>query len=252
MSRIHDLLTAAHGRCRLVFSSAASITLQRYQGSILSIGGLPRQIPAAGVSASNTGLAASTIYYVYALWSGSAITLELSTTGHAANADTGVEVKSGDTSRTLVGMVRTNASSQFEDASAARGVLSYFNRREIAGLTATLTNTTSSTASLAELGVAVDRVQFLAWPDELTEVMIVGSATNTTAGNIQHSTSAGVDAAALGAQSTATTFTNGVPVAVSARYMAALSEGSHTASAFGKVSAGTGSWNYGVQVTLRG
>ena len=252
MSRAHDLLMAAHGLCRLAFTSATQLTLQRYRGAILGIAGLPRVIPSAGVTVDNTGLSASTVYYVYAYWTGSAIALELSATGHSADSTTGIETKTGDTSRTLVGMVRTNASSQFEDTDTARGVLSYFNRREIAGLTATLTNTTSSTAALAELGVAVDRVQFLAWADDLTEVMVIGSVTSSAAGNNQHFTSAGVDAAALGAQSTATTFTNGVPMAVSARYMAALSEGSHTASAFGKVSAGTGSWNYGVQVTLRG
>jgi hypothetical protein len=84
-------------------------------------------VPSAGVTISNAGLAASTVYYVYARMSGGAMALELSTTGHTPT--NGVETKTGDTTRTLVGMVRTNASSQFVDDATNICVLSFFNRR---------------------------------------------------------------------------------------------------------------------------
>jgi hypothetical protein len=67
----------------------------------------------AAVSVDTTGLSASTIYYVYATNSSGSTVLELSTTTHAVDTDFGVEIKSGDATRTYVGVVKTDGSTQF-------------------------------------------------------------------------------------------------------------------------------------------
>ncbi|MFH0351023.1 MAG: hypothetical protein ACHBMF_03690, partial [Chromatiales bacterium] len=107
-------LTAAG---RFEFESASSCRLNRYQGKHIPIhsNGVPvyREIPAAGVALSNSGLLPNTNYYTYAYWSGSAIGLEASTTGHSADANSGLDIKTGDSTRTPVGWLRTGGSSEF-------------------------------------------------------------------------------------------------------------------------------------------
>lgn len=63
---------------------------------------------------TNGSMSASTLYYIYAYYTGGAVTLEFSTT--APNSETpGIYTfKTGDGTRRYVGKVRTNASSQFD------------------------------------------------------------------------------------------------------------------------------------------
>ncbi len=249
MSRVLNLITAAHGQCRLVFVSATQLRLDPHNGRNLAIGGMLQQVPVAGVTISNSGLAANTVYYVYAWMNGATMALELSTTGRATD-DYGVQIKSGDGTRTLVGMCRTNGSSQFVDSATQRFVINWFNRRIIAGASPTTIGNTSNTAVLTEINTAA-RVEFLSWADEWVEAFVIGSVSNSSSGNVLHTTSPGVDAAA-GAQTTATTFTNGVSFPAAGSFLGAVSEGYHFASAWGQVAAGTGTWNYGVQLKTRG
>ncbi|MBP0532956.1 hypothetical protein J8J19_22570, partial [Mycobacterium tuberculosis] len=53
-----------HGQCRLSYVSGTQLKLSPYNGNNLIINGVPQQIPSAGVTLANTGLAASTKYYV--------------------------------------------------------------------------------------------------------------------------------------------------------------------------------------------
>lgn len=119
------------GQCRFALNSATQCILLPYKGSYITIAGVARQISSSGVTISNSGLAANTLYYAYAYWTGFGIALEFSTTGHSAGAD-GTEIKTTDSNRTLVGMVRTDSSSQFGDHALYRGVRSWFNSRGIA------------------------------------------------------------------------------------------------------------------------
>jgi hypothetical protein len=84
-----------------------------------------RRITAA-VTKDNTGLAVNTLYYVYAVNSAGTTVLEFSTTAFTQDTTFGVQTKTGDATRTLVGRVRTNASSQFPAIYIIDGVRSWF------------------------------------------------------------------------------------------------------------------------------
>lgn len=127
---------------RLSFVSATQIKFAPFNGGSIKIAGALYAIPSAGIAAANTSvyvngvagqnLAAATLYYVYLFNNAGTLTIDFSTTGHATDSaagNLGVEIKSGDNSRTLVGMVYANASAQFEDDGVWRGVASWFNRR---------------------------------------------------------------------------------------------------------------------------
>ena len=76
-------------------------------------------------------IAANTLYYVYAFNNSGTVTADYSTTGHATSTtagNVGTEIKSGDDTRTLIGMIRTGASG-FLNTADFRGVISWFNRR---------------------------------------------------------------------------------------------------------------------------
>lgn len=244
MSKVLNLLSPAHGQCRLDYVSATEIKLSRYNGANLSIAGLPQTIPGAGVSASNSGLSNSTLYYVYAWMDDGDMALELSATGYEAD-EYGVQVKTGDADHTLVGMVRTTSGGQFENTTSRRMVASWFNRRATCAATGTLSDQTANTSFEALTGGSA---AFLCWEGEAAQIEIVGSVSSDTAGNNIHTTSAGLDGSTTGAQTIATTFNSGVSLPAYASAVVYPSEGYHYVEAFGKVSAGTGTWSYGIHV----
>jgi len=102
-------VVGAFGACRLVWVSNSVIQLNRYNGCLLTIDNAPQIIPAAGVQLAPTGLTPSTVYYIYAAMVSGAMVLEASTTTHAVDARNGVEIKSGDATRTLVGIARASS-----------------------------------------------------------------------------------------------------------------------------------------------
>lgn len=169
-----------HGQCRLSVTNTTTLTLAPYNGNNLIINGVPRQIPSAGVTLSNGGLSASTLYYIYASWTGSAIQLNASATGHST-ATNGIETKTGDTTQTLVGMIYTNASTQFVDSAASRTCLNWFNRRKLIGSVNTSGPFSFTSTSVAELTSTV-RAQFLMWADDtpLAHWSSYGSQTSGT------------------------------------------------------------------------
>lgn len=116
------------GQCYLEYSSATACVLWPWLGNVLSFcDGNYYPVPSSGVTLSNSGLAASTFYYVYAYMNSGTMTLEASTTGHSTDTTYGIEIKTGDSTRTLVGAVYTNGSTQFADSLSARNVVSWFN-----------------------------------------------------------------------------------------------------------------------------
>ena len=59
---------------------------------------------------ASSSVSASTLYYIY-LWNTSGTwVLDAETTGHATDSSTGIEIKSGDNTKTLVGMIHSDAS----------------------------------------------------------------------------------------------------------------------------------------------
>lgn len=97
-----------------------------------------RDVGAAGVSLLLTGLLVlDKIYNVYAYWSGSAVVLELgaqwtndTTPADATTFINGVEVKSSDHTRRLIGCIRATGTGTTEDSKLKRYVCNIYNRIE--------------------------------------------------------------------------------------------------------------------------
>jgi phage gp45-like len=117
---------------RLGVTGTTTINFYPYQGDLIKINGAIYNIPSGGVTLTNSGLAASALYYVYIYNNAGTLTLAVSGTGHARSGtagNIGVEILSGNDAYTLVGMVWTNASAQFVDNGQFRCCLSWFNRK---------------------------------------------------------------------------------------------------------------------------
>lgn len=141
------------GQVRLDYVSATAIKATPFNGDKIQIAGAVYQIPSGGISAANTSvyvngaasqnLAASTVYNVYLFNNAGTLTVDFSTTARATDTtagNVGVQIKTGDNTRTLIGKVETNSSSQFY----TNGVISWFNRR---ALTVTTSDGNDRTAS---------------------------------------------------------------------------------------------------------
>ncbi|WP_144409781.1 hypothetical protein [Cupriavidus basilensis] len=170
-----------HGQCRLSVVSGTSLKLAPYNGNNLVINGVPQQVSGAGVTIGNGGLAASTLYYVYAYMNAGAMALELSATGHTTGS-TGIEQKTGDATRTLVGMIYTSAATpgQFSGALCHN----FFNRRMLTGDNITNGSPVNFTnTSVAEVTAAL-RVSMLCWGDEGFSAACSGTASVATSGGV--------------------------------------------------------------------
>ena len=147
----------------LQVNSTTQIAFVPKNGDKVQIAGTVFSIPSGGVTAANTGvfvngtsgqnLAASTAYLVCVFNNSGTLALDFITTlTHAADTtagNVGVEIKSGDNSRTVVGMILTNGSSQFQDNTGFRGCASWFNGMFKAFSLGSLSNVTTSSTTPA-------------------------------------------------------------------------------------------------------
>lgn len=155
--------TYPFGHCYFQYTDATTCTLFPKDGNLLKIAGLVHEIPAAGITVDTTGLSATTLYYAYAYMDAGTMTLELSATAPATDStagNIGIRIKTGASSRTLVGMVYTNGSTQF----TAPMVISYFNpvRRVIKQTESGSADITSTT--FVAIGTAVYFLYFSGRP----------------------------------------------------------------------------------------
>jgi hypothetical protein len=163
----------------LSFTSATQITLQPWMGDLIKISGVLFQIP-GNITAANTGvfvngtagqnLAASTLYYVYLFNNAGTLTIDYSATAYATSAtagNVGMQIKSGDDTRTLIGLVFTNASSQI----VLENVISWFNKKQ-RQVTASTNISTSGN---------ICPVEFSTWADEAVFYSLVARMQNGTA-----------------------------------------------------------------------
>lgn len=251
---LYDYVTSfPFGQCRLV-KSGANIVLQRHQGLWLTINDTVCAIPSAGVSLAATGLTPGTLYYIYAYMSGATMTLEASATAHSSNTATGIEIKTGDATRTLVGMARPITGPAWSDLINQRFVVSYFNRRPIrcqAGLGA---GTTSTSTTPAELSTTL-RNEFLAWADSSYSFTFDGYASNNTLSASVVSYIALDGAVIEGFSAFVNNVVNQVGP-VSATSIVDTTEGYHYTTPFVNVSSGTGTWTgagtTGTRCSLKG
>jgi len=244
---LYDYVTSLpFGQCRLV-KSGANLVLQRYNGLWLTINDVVCMIPSGGVSLVASGLSVGTLYYIYAYMSGATMTLEASTTAHATDSTTGVEIKSGDATRTLVGMARPITGPAFADTDTQRFVISWFNRRPrrilLAAGSAVVNGNTTPVALLGNM-------EYLAWGDSSVEVQFVGGVSNNTT-NAICATALSFDSTSAYAHATVpyqayAVNTNG---ACSGGSTFSPSEGYHLHSLLGNVSGGVGTWASGLEMS---
>jgi hypothetical protein len=159
-----DAGAAGHGQCVLA-KSGANILLSPKNGNKLIINGSVQSIPSAGVSLAATGLTAGTSYFIYAYMNSGTMTLEASATGHSTDAATGVEIKTGDATRSLVGLIRAITGPAFADTDTQRFVISWFNRRAIGMANGFSANRSTASTTYVELHTEI-RCEFLTWGDE--------------------------------------------------------------------------------------
>ena len=245
-------LTMVSGQCHLKFVSTTSINLIPYNGSYVIINGLQRQIPSAGVSAANTGvyingtagqnLAALTFYWVYLFNNAGTLTLDFCTTGHqpdTAVGNNGVEIKIGDPTRALVGMVYTDISSLFAGKPLVR---SWFNRRPVA-LAGNFLSVNTGNTYWTDLSSSL-HVSALVWAGEIADISIEGAAyTNVGSGgaNIALGINGVVETppSGLGPNSTGTSYASGYDLPCTVRYARDnLTDGLYTWAAYGSTLVG--------------
>jgi hypothetical protein len=180
----------AVGQCRLILS-AGSLKLSAMDGNRLTVNGRNCTIPDAGVTLAATGLTATTRYYIYAVAAAGVVTsLEASTTGHSIDTtalNKGVEIKTGDSTRTLVGMAYVKTAATFADTPAQRFVLSWFNRKSITGSAPFTSNVAGSSTTYAELSSSF-RLEFLNWSGDIVDLRFSGPIFGNAAGSYVQST----------------------------------------------------------------
>lgn len=183
----------AHGRCHFDYVSATQVKLSPFDGDQIMIAGTQYHIAAAGVTGANTGvyvngvagqnLAANTVYNVYLFSNAGTLTLDFSTTAHTTDSTTGnngIQIKSADNTRTLVGKVETNASSQF----AANVVISWFNRR--ANNVKQTDGADRNVSTIWTEIVSTIRCRFLTWGDTVVRVSYCACLKGNAAGNAMY------------------------------------------------------------------
>lgn len=183
----------AFGQCKLVYTNATTLTLNRKNGSHILIDSAWRQIASAGVTLSNaTALveggapSASTLYYVYAEWSGSAVALKLSATAPATDTGNGQQIRTSDGTRALVGLVYLNGSSQFDDSATKRNVRSYYGRpRSAVEVVLSSGNVATGAAAFIEISTNL-RLEFTCFDDDLVYAAGQAAVSNNTLATLSY------------------------------------------------------------------
>lgn len=239
---------------RLVYVSATQIRLDPVDGNTIWVytgaaGWTRRTIPSAGITGANTNvyvngtagqnLAANTTYYDCLFDNAGTLTHDFVTTAPAVDATSGLKIKTGDPTRLLIGMVRTNGSTPGQFQTPAL-VLSWYKRRGILASAALTTTRVRTETTVTELHAEI-QVKFLAWAEEAVGLWFSGYAYNAISGK-GNSTAITLDGVVT---TVASTFAHspGVSFAdnVSLGGLANVSEGYHYATIGVYVDSGGGS-----------
>lgn len=225
-----------HGGCVLA-KSGANLVLSPKNGNGLIINGVPYNVPSAGVTLAAPATSGTT-YLIYAYMNAGTMTLEASATAHATDSTTGVEIKSGDTTRTLVGMART-VSSAWVDTTAQRFVESYFNQPTRFTRTTFTVDRSTSSASYVEVNSEI-RSEWVSFKTQVA-VRCNGSGAAST-GNVLFDVGIGIDDATVevGYMSITQPASSGTNWCnISNETYPTVTEGYHYATVVGRVASGT-------------
>ena len=230
------------GQCQLV-KSGSNLVLQRFNGVGLTINGVAYAIPSAGVSLAPTSLSVGTTYNIYAYMNAGTMTLEASTTARATDSTTGIQIKSGDATRTLVGKARIITGPAWADTDEQRFVISWFNQipRRIYNVSGSLQSTTSTTpVPISAL------MEFLSWGDSHVSASFNSSVSNNTANSIIY-TALGFNTNSVASMPPAVyqAYANSSNSSATGTEVFVPSEGYNYICTVGYVSGGTGTWAAG-------
>lgn len=248
-----DLLTATGAallQCQVIVSGA-NLLLLPLNGNVITIGGVPRQIPSAGVTLSTSGLAANTLYNIFASWNGTAIVMTALVAAHSTDTTTGMEIQTGFPGQMLVAKARTNASIAWVDSATQRFLINWPKAaRASKSLKIALTTTVGvfSTGAYAVLAGSVSLLEFLSWGDEATHLDWSGYYTCNVA-PVNSLTMIGVDAGNTDAMSASSNTSTSADVPVNMQYNETLSEGYHKAEIYCQQVATVSTTTYGGSAT---
>lgn len=192
-------IAQAFGQCQLS-KSGSNLILLPYNGNKLFINGVMCTVPAAGVTLGTGSLAASTVYNIYAVATGTMVSsLEASTTARATDATYGNQIKTGDATRALVGKARTTSGTAWADTDAQRFVINWFNQkaRRIYNIAGSPAATTSGTPV-----PLIPFMEFICWGDTDLPVSFCGNCQNNTI-NAANSMAMAIDSSTAFSQSPA-------------------------------------------------
>ena len=175
--------SAAYLQNKFSLATSTSVQLLPKGGDLVTIAGVSYAIPSGGVSSTITncsvnGVAAqtlsnSTLYYAYLYNNAGTLTIDFSTTGHVTDVtagNIGVEIKSGDNSRTLIGMVYPLTGPVLQTLL----VLSWANKAELSSTAHFTTARSTSSATYVEINSEI-RVPFLVWSGDSAITAINGA-----------------------------------------------------------------------------
>jgi hypothetical protein len=239
--------TPAVGNCYLSLSGA-NLQLSRQDGRHLIINGALETIPAAGVTLAPTGitltngLAGGPMQYIYAFMSAGVMTLEFSATASAVDATYGYSIKSGDGTRTLVGIWCASAANTWS-AVATEGA-SWFNPRQKAANTAPNNPSTASTTALSAITNAIAQ-PFVTFAGRLVRAVVRSSMSQSVATasmivdlGLDGATGTGQMVSSINAQAAASGLES-----VERHADKTYTEGRHTLTPIGHTSTGTTTYN---------
>ncbi len=234
---ITNIANTAFGQCILTVTSTSTITLSPFNGNLLTINDAVYQIPNAGITLSNSGLVVNTPYYIYAFMNGTTMTLEASETPYAVGSTARIRVKTGDTTRTLVGLIVTDNSNHFVDSDIRRSLLNWFNRYPKSLLNIFTTNRSTASSTLVEVNTEI-RAYFTSWDSDVIPCFIQGALNPDT--NSDVGTALLVDGVGLDyAYNVQTVLGTKYATSYASSYYAVPNETLHYLTFAAKVSAGT-------------
>lgn len=186
----------SNGNCVLGISGA-NLILSPHDGNSLLISGTTQTIPSTSVILVPPGLAfANTLLFIYAFMNGSVMTLEADATGRTTDPTTGIEIKLGDPSRTLVGMAQTDAAGLWVNTSANRAVRTWYNDvGPRPGFANFLADVSTISPVDVELSASI-RVSYLQWVRE--KIFLSCNGVLTINGGVNPRTGITIDGIAAG------------------------------------------------------
>lgn len=226
------------GQVRLT-KSGSNLLLSPYNGNLLMINSKLYAISSSGITLA-VGGSAATFYYIYCYDNSGTLTLEQSTTAPATQTTTGIKIKNGDATRTLVGAAYTDTGPAWADTDGKLWVISHFNRKAKRSVSVFVGDKTSTSASYGEISSDL-RNQFISWNDEYTTYQFVGSVTNSGANT--NTTGISVDSTtAVDVEVTSGSSSNYQNASMSGRTQALTENALHYCTGLGKTTAGTATW----------